>query len=52
VLLKATCFAEGRSIFEHSGHIGAAMLAIAKTHSSIDAANFRKLDGKPLTFCN
>jgi hypothetical protein len=38
--------AEGSSIFQHSGHIGAATLASVRTHSSSDAANFRKLARK------
>jgi hypothetical protein len=45
---KATCFAEGSSIFEQAEHIGAATLAIVRVPSSRDAANFRKLVRKPL----
>jgi hypothetical protein len=41
-LSKAACFAEGKSIFEHDGHIGAATHAIIREHSSNDAANLRK----------
>jgi hypothetical protein len=41
-LSKAACFAEGRSIVEHAGHIGAATLAIITTQRNNDAANFRK----------
>jgi hypothetical protein len=49
MLLKAACFAEGSSIFEQSGHIGAATLAIVSTQSSSDTANFLKLGCKLLT---
>jgi hypothetical protein len=48
VLLKPKCFAAGRAMFEHSGQIGAATLAIVSMPTSSDAANRHKLGRKPL----
>jgi hypothetical protein len=48
VALKVKCVAERNSIFEHSGHIGAATLAIVRIHSTTEAANFLKLDHEQL----